>query len=208
MTLYETLEAARAASKANSQVESIVEIEHNTQGQKFICLTCPAEYLRRHIKKNPMPEIVKIIASHSIRTPEEQEEIAARENNTKEIFLSSRGWGDYSPCTYRADLRKSDDEILAGCRAELIACNDVDQPNQSDAEILAAIANVRAKYAKQKTTISQEIKKMIEHGIGYCYSCETYCCGDCDDYQPKPTARTISREIKKMNDEANYGIND
>lgn len=119
------------------------------------------------------------------------------------IYLSSRGWGDYSSCEWTGDITRSDAEILAECKHNLITGHDVDNPNQSDEQLIGLIHAARAKWATPKTPYEEP-----KHGHGYCYSCQTYCFGGCGNYQPKPTAATQMQEIKEMQREANYGIND
>jgi len=63
------------------------------------------------------------------------------------IFLSMRGWGDYSNLEWRGDINRPDADILAECRHLLETGHDVDDPNQSDADILAKIAEAREKIA-------------------------------------------------------------
>ena len=119
------------------------------------------------------------------------------------IYLSSRGWGDYSSCEWSGDITRPDAEILAECKHNLTTEQDVDKPDQSDAEILAKITEARAKYNTPREPI-----KPITHGHGYCHSCETYCYGGCGNYQPKPTSAIINRKAREIAREANYGIND
>ena len=45
-------------------------------------------------------------------------------------------------------------------------------------------------------------------GVGYCYSCETYCHGDCGDYAPTPEPRHLERQLREAAAEADYGIKD
>lgn len=119
------------------------------------------------------------------------------------IYLSSRGWGDYSSCNWSGDITRPDAEILAECKHNLTTELVVDKPDQSDAEILAKITEARAKY-----NTPREPLKPITHGPGYCYSCETYCYGDCGDYQPTLTTRIYERQLNNIAREADYGIND
>jgi hypothetical protein len=59
--------------------------------------------------------------------------------HTIKVALSTRGWGDYSPVEIAIDDRKSEQDWLSQARAALTGANDVDNPNQSDTEILALI---------------------------------------------------------------------
>jgi hypothetical protein len=125
---------------------------------------------------------------------------------TATIHLSTRGWGDYSSVEWQGNITRPDAEILAECRAALNAGHDVDRRNQTDAEILAAITAAREKWQaiRQPKPASQPIK----HGPGYCYSCDSYCFGDCGHYAPEPTARTMQAELQTAIAEQNYGIQD
>lgn len=63
------------------------------------------------------------------------------------VTLSSRGWGDYSPCEWEGDISRPDAEILAECRRLLSTEQDVDDRDQTDAAILAKIAAARQELA-------------------------------------------------------------
>jgi hypothetical protein len=133
-------------------------------------------------------------------------EAAERRKLIVRITLSTRGWGDYSSLEWSGNITRPDSEILAECRAELNAGHDVDQRNQSDADLLAKITAARAKW--QADQQPKPASKPINPGPGYCYSCETYCYGDCGDYQPRPTTATLMRDVDLAHREANYGIED
>ena len=45
------------------------------------------------------------------------------------IYLSSRGWGDYSPLNWTGDITRPDADILAECKDLLINGCDVDKRN-------------------------------------------------------------------------------
>ena len=85
----------------------------------------------------------------------------------------------------------------------------MDHPDQSDDQILGLISTARARKAdeprRRKEAGDYYNRDM---GAGYCYSCETYCYGDCGNYQPKMTGRILARQLRQASDEANYGIND
>lgn len=119
------------------------------------------------------------------------------------ISLSSRGWGDYSSCEWRGDITRPDAEILAECKHNLTTERDVDKPDQSDMEIIGLIQAARAKWATPKTPYVEPT-----HGPGYCYSCQTYCYGDCGNYQPKLTLSIQLSRAREIQREADYGIND
>ena len=59
------------------------------------------------------------------------------------VTLSSRGWGDYSPCAWSGDISRPDEDILAECRRLLSTERDVDDRDLTDDDILAKIAAAR-----------------------------------------------------------------
>lgn len=109
------------------------------------------------------------------------------------IYLSSRGWGDYSSLEWVGDITRPDAEILRECKELLANGHDVDKPNQSDDDILRLVQEAREDWATPREVAETE----IEHGVGYCYSCETYCYGDCGDYQPQMTRKIVSNHARK-----------
>jgi len=143
------------------------------------------------------------------RKAEEQRQCKELETNTISVYLSSRGWGDYSPVEWSGDGRRPDVEILAECRHLLATGHDVDDPRQSDEQILTAIHNARARKADEPRR-KKEAEEYYDRdmGAGYCYSCQTWCYGDCGNYQPKRTGAIVVREAREASDESNYGIND
>lgn len=77
------------------------------------------------------------------------DELARAEKEAKiaRIFLSSRGWGDFSGVEWEGDITKPEAEILSECRHLLESGNDVDRREQSDDEILQKIAAEKEKRA-------------------------------------------------------------
>ena len=106
------------------------------------------------------------------------------------IILSSRGWGDYSPLEVEIDLSKSDAEIIAECRKALAEGHDVDHRTQSDDEILKKVNTARQKLnaPAEKNTAKAAEESEIQRKIkaGYCFSCNSYCHGDCGNYSNDP----------------------
>jgi len=128
------------------------------------------------------------------------------------IYLSSRSWGDYSACEWIGDITRLDMDILAECRHQLITEHDVDQPNQSEDEIMAKIATARADWetaparkAAREAAKEEDIRRKI--ATGYCFTCESYCYGDCGHYSKDPRAM-YRRQLNEAAREENYGIND
>lgn len=125
---------------------------------------------------------------------------AEKEIETKKIvkiYLSSRGWGDYSSLDWTGDITRPDADIIKECRELITTGHDVDKCNQSDEDILKLIHEARSKWAAPKLPPVE-----INHGHGYCYSCETYCYGDCGDYQPSITPKITMRKIQHAMREA------
>jgi hypothetical protein len=130
------------------------------------------------------------------------------ERRTVRVYLSSRGWGDYSPVEWVGDITRPDAEILAECKDALAKGYDVDKPTQTDAEILAAIGAARAKWGGIPVRQAEE-RTDIQHKIdtGYCFACESYCHGDCGHYSNDPMMR-YTQHASEAAREADYGIND
>lgn len=139
------------------------------------------------------------------------EEMAKRDASRVAIILSSRGWGDYSPLEIEIDITRQDCEIIADCRKALADGHDVDRRDQSDEEILKKVNTARQKLnapAPQKTdreAAEREIQRKIK--AGYCFSCESYCHGDCGNYSNDP-AIMYRRMLAEATREANFGIRD
>lgn len=128
------------------------------------------------------------------------------------IYLSSRGWGDYSPCEWVGDITRPDAEILEECRRALTTEYDVDQFNQSDAEIMDKIIAARKQWAEapaRKAAREAEEEADIQSKIksGYCFYCESWCHGDCGHYSSDPMVK-FRRDFNQAARESNYGIND
>lgn len=128
------------------------------------------------------------------------------------IYLSSRGWGDYSPCEWTGDITRPDSEILAECREELTGGHDVDTPNQTDDELLAKIVVAREKWRTRPERLAaaqkaeeEDLQKKI--ASGFCFSCESWCHGDCGNYSTDPNVK-FRRDFQRAMAEQNYGIED
>lgn len=117
---------------------------------------------------------VKIVADHKAI------EQSAQAAKMVSIHLSSRGWGDYSSLTWHGDITRPDSEILAECRKALASANDVDQPNQSDNELIGKIVSARTQWAGKPAREAEEIRYRESLKInGCCPKCGTWCYGDC-----------------------------
>ena len=82
----------------------------------------------------------------------------------------------------------------------------MDKPNQSDNEILETIIKARNFWAG-KSEREAAYQADIQHKIdtGYCFSCESWCDGDCGDYSNDPAIQ-FRRDLQQASREANYGI--
>lgn len=128
---------------------------------------------------------------------------AIEAKKTRRIYLSSRGWGDYSPVEWIGNITRPATEIFAECKHLLETGYDVDRPDLPDEKILADIYAEKNKYENPPAPIPEP-----NHGPGYCYSCETYCYGDCGNYTPKITAKIRMGKINEATREQNYGMED
>jgi hypothetical protein len=135
---------------------------------------------------------------------EEARKKAEKEKLQVTIHLSTRGWGDYSSVEWVGDITQSNAIILKECKQLLTSGHDVDQPSQSDEDLFVKINAARIKW-EAKQNYKTEAKGSIDHGAGYCYSCQSHCYGDCGDFQPKPTTNILMKDISN---ETAYGVND
>lgn len=94
------------------------------------------------------PFLVETAETHDSRMrPVWRAEAEAREREeaqTIEVYVSSRGWGDYAGITWRGPADRPTSEIAAECRALMAASNDVDEINQSDAALAEKIEKAKA----------------------------------------------------------------
>jgi len=128
------------------------------------------------------------------------------------VYLSSRGWGDYSPCEWRGDITRPDNEILAECRHALDSGHDVDKHDQTDEQLLDLISKAKNKWisaparkAAREKAEAEDIQRKIDSG--FCFACETWCHGDCGHYSIDPMVK-MRRDLKTAQAEENYGINE
>ena len=77
MRTYKTLDEARAGAET-PRVVCVAEIEHATEGCCFVRLICGYEHFARVLKATPLPEIVRLVAEHDVRTPEQKAAYLAR----------------------------------------------------------------------------------------------------------------------------------
>ena len=90
--------------------------------------------------------------------------------HTIEVYLSSRGWGDYSPATVKIDTRKPEAEWIKTARHALDIENDVDEKNMTDDEILSkinAVIKERDEKAARKLQREQKRKEREERRTLY-----------------------------------------
>lgn len=122
---------------------------------------------------------------------------AAIEHVTVRIHLSTRGWGDYDSVYWVGDITRPDPEILAECRRALATGYDVDQREQTDEQLLKLIQDAREAW-KIKSKAHKKPAPKESHGPGYCYSCDSYCFGDCGDYHPTLDSVIMQRRFQEI----------
>lgn len=153
-------------------------------------------------------------AKHPAKAEQDRKaaEEAAEQAKQVKIYLSSRGWGDYSSCEWIGDITRPDSVILAECRHLLSAEYDVDQPKQSDEELMGKITKARADWetaparkAAREAAEAEDIRRKVE--TGYCFNCGTWCDGDCGHYTNDPMVES-RRDLRQAQREEYYGIND
>jgi hypothetical protein len=151
------------------------------------------------------PELISVLSQLESAKKSHLEE----EKRKVTIFLSSRGWGDLSPCEWTGDITRHDAEILAGCRDELAIEHDVDKPDQTDDEILSMIQAAREKWegkpareAAARKAEQEDIQQKIDSG--FCFSCETWCHGDCGNYSIDPKVKFF-RDFRQSCREERFG---
>ena len=115
----------------------------------------------------------------------------AIKDRTVRIYLSSRGWGDFSPVEWVGDITRPDQEIMLECRNLLKTGHDIDKPNQNDRDLIEKIKKSRTLWAGKEEREAElardeaaDLKRKI--ASGYCFSCQTWCYGDCGNYQKYP----------------------
>lgn len=132
------------------------------------------------------PELMELISQLEASNAAHE----ARQSRIVKIYLSSRGWGDYSPVEWIGDITRPDAEIIVECQHMIETGHDVDK-NLSDAEIKEKITAAREAWETapaRKAAREQAEKEDIQNKIdsGYCFYCESWCYGDCGHYTPKP----------------------
>ncbi len=153
-------------------------------------------------------------AKHPVKAEQDRARAARAAEADKQIriYLSSCGWGDYSACEWIGDITRPDAEILAECKAALATEHDVDQPNQTDDELIKKIAVARrswetapARRAAREAAEKKDIESKVKSG--YCFFCESWCDGDCGHYSNDPMIK-FRRDLSQAQREADCGIND
>lgn len=177
----------------------VAENEINGQMVKVVRFAQRVGGRRVALRVDTRPELAAHIA-----------ELEAEEQRTVSIYLSSCGWGDYSALEWTGDITRTDADILAECRNLLTTGHDVDEPNQTDEQLLAKIRHARAQWLGKDEAEhaayeaeAEDIRHKIE--TGYCFACESYCHGDCGHYSNDPMT-ALKRDIKTAIAEQNYGI--
>ncbi len=153
-------------------------------------------------------------ANYPLKTKIDEEAAEKKQEQAKvvKIYLSSRGWGDYSKVEWVGNITRSYTEILAECKNLLASEHDVDHPNQSDSQLIQKIIEARSKWEKapareaaREKAEKEDTQRKIE--TGYCFGCETWCHGDCGHYSKNPQVK-FRRDLTEAIREQNSGIND
>lgn len=82
--------------------------------------------------------------------------------NRLTIYLSSRGWGDYSPVEWVGDRRRPTSEIVEECQNLLKSGHDVDRSIQTDLEITALVLEAKRKSAAKDQAIAKRSAELAE----------------------------------------------
>lgn len=83
------------------------------------------------------------------------EAIQRERANTMEVYVSPRGWGDYSPLIWRGPADRPTGQIMAECRKMIAESWDVDFANQSDEELAAKIEKAKTEAAERRAAIEK-----------------------------------------------------
>lgn len=152
--------------------------------------------------------------SHPAKIAQDKDDAERRaiKARTVKIYLSSRGWGDYSPVEWHGDITRPDADIVTECKYLLATNYDVDNATQSDEQILDKIIKARAHWQgkdEREAKAAAEYQADIQHkiGTGYCFYCESWCDGDCGHYSNDPMIK-YWRDLNQAVREQNYGINE
>ena len=86
----------------------------------------------------------------------------AEEAKQVTIYLSSRGWGDFSGVEWSGDITRPKSEILKECRSLLESGTDVDNRNQPDDEIIVKIEQAKNNYSAKIAKMQEEAKAIEE----------------------------------------------
>ena len=207
MNSFATIDEARAYAATKGQaVSHILQIEPGPGTRPYICARCDATTMQAALARKPMLEIKSVVGVAADLEAERWAAEAEARKTRVTIYLSSRGWGDYSPVEWIGDITRPDVEIIVECRAALAAGYDVDYPSPTDADLLAKITTARTKW-ESRPAREAEIKAAEEQrrASGYCYACESWCDGDCGHYSNNPEIKE-RRDLQEAVREAHYGI--
>jgi hypothetical protein len=206
MNSFGTVEEARAYAATKGQaVSHILQIDPGPGVKPYICANCNAKTLRAALARKPMPEI-KSVVGVAVDLAAERWDVESEARKTRvTIYLSSRGWGDYSPVEWSGDITRPDAAIMADCRERLARGHDVDQPNPTDADLLAKIHAARATWEGRAAREAEaKAAEGQRRASGYCYACESWCDGDCGHYSNNPAVK-FARDCQEGAREQAYG---
>jgi len=85
-----------------------------------------------------------------------------KERNTIGVTLSTRGWGDYDSVAITIDRRDNADTWLIAAKAAFVGKTDVDEPNQSDDDLIAKINVAVSAFDRNRETAESEEMRVAE----------------------------------------------
>ena len=85
-----------------------------------------------------------------------------KEEKTIKIYISSRGWGEFSPVEWIGDASTPTYVIIAEARKLMADSNDVDSINQSDDELSATIEKAKASHNLKKAEATAKAKEITD----------------------------------------------
>lgn len=155
-------------ANANSKPCPLLVLSHLPNAEALKCKYLSAIKSGQFDKINPEhfarfgkigPFIIETAEDHSKRMRPIWEKKAKirelEEAQTIEVYVSSRGWGDYSGITWRGNADRPTDEVASECRRMMAESNDVDDINQSDATLALKIEVAKAESAKKLAAIEK-----------------------------------------------------
>jgi len=85
-----------------------------------------------------------------------------KRENSIVVYLSSRGWGDYSPVEITIDRRDGPPVWLKAAKDAFLGKDDVDRPGQPDDELMGRIMKEVAKFDKKASDKAEREKHISD----------------------------------------------